>query len=59
MRTTSTVITNIFKPISFLKYSNKKTFTFNRMGLQHTMRIVFVIGLTSILMTNGLVDVGL
>ena len=47
-----------FKPISFLKYSNKKTFTFNRMGVQHTMLMVFVNGLTSTLMTNGLVDVG-
>ena len=47
-----------FKPISFLKYSNKKTFTFNRMVFQHTMRIVFVNGLTSTLKTNGLVDVG-
>ena len=37
-----------FKLISFLKYSNKKTFTFNRMVLQHTMRILFVNGLTSI-----------
>ena len=33
-----------FKPISFLKYTNNKTFTFNRMGLQHNMRIVFVNG---------------
>ena len=47
-----------FKPISFLKYSNKKIFTFNRMGVQHTMLMVFVNGLTSTLMTNGLVDVG-
>ena len=49
---------NLLQTISFLKYSNKKTFTFNKMGLQQTMRIVFVNGLTSTLMTNGLVDVG-
>ena len=54
MRTTSTVN----KQRNFLKYSNRKTFTFIRMVLQHTMHIVFMNGLTSTLETNGLVNMG-